>query len=107
MLVSLLSVGCGLLYQAIFGLNLLALVVPVALVIMALGVLFPLCLGQALAPFTHLAGIANALVFSACWLCTAVVSFLASGLSSISAIPLLLMYAILLTTVALIFRFKR
>ncbi|WP_119006022.1 MFS transporter [Vibrio halioticoli] len=107
MLLSLISVACGLFYQTLFGLNLLALVIPVALVVMALGVLFPLCLGQALAPFTHLAGIANALVFSACWLCTALVSFLASGLSSISAIPLLLMYAILLSAVALIFKFKR
>ncbi|WP_162892841.1 MFS transporter [Vibrio superstes] len=101
------AVTLGIAYQWYFGLSLLAFVLPVAVVIVALGVLFPLFLGQALSPFPHLAGIANALVFSACWLCTALISFIASSLSSSSALPLLSMYAVLLLTMVLIYRLGR
>ncbi|WP_390203773.1 MFS transporter [Vibrio comitans] len=101
---SIVAVALGIAYQYYFGLSLVAFVVPVAIVIVALGVLFPLFLGQALSPFPHLAGIANALVFSACWLCTALVSFVASSLSSSTALPLLIMYATLLLAMALIYR---
>ncbi|OBT12064.1 hypothetical protein A9264_02650 [Vibrio sp. UCD-FRSSP16_10] len=106
MTLSLAAVIIGAGYQWYFGLNLVAFVVPVAVVVTALGVLFPLFLGQALVPFSHLAGIANALVFSVCWLCTAFISFIASGLSSVSAQPLLLMYAVLLSVAVVIHKLK-
>lgn len=98
-------VGIGVQNQ--YGLTLVAFILPVSVIICSLGMLFPLFLGQALSPFNHIAGIANALVFSGCWLATAAISLIASSLSSTSAIPLLIMYAILLLAVTILFRFDK
>ncbi|CAK6715312.1 Putative drug resistance transporter, Bcr/CflA family protein [Vibrio harveyi] len=104
---SLLAIAFGVTYQVLFGLNLIAFVIPVSIVICSLGLLFPLFLGKALSPFGHMAGIANALVFSGCWLATAAISFIASFLSSSTAIPTMVLYAILLTVVVLLSTFEK
>lgn len=97
--VSSLAIFVGILYQIVNGLHLVAFVAPVAIVIISLGILFPLFLGKALAPFGSMAGLANALVFSGCWLATAIVSFVTSSLPSSTAVPLLALYALLLAVV--------
>ncbi|WP_153445781.1 MFS transporter [Vibrio algicola] len=93
---SLLAVLLGIGYQFEFGLNIYAFIAPIGLIIFSLGMLFPLYLGHALGPFSHIAGIANALVFSVCWLCTALISLLASSLPLDSGIPLMAMYLVLI-----------
>ena len=102
---SIIAIAIGLLYQWKVGLSLWAFILPIAVVIFSLGLLFANYLGIALAPFAHIAGIANALVFSGCWLATAAISFIASTLSSQSTIPLLLLYSALLLTVLGVKRF--
>ncbi|GAM62411.1 hypothetical protein JCM19232_5375 [Vibrio ishigakensis] len=99
LLVSLFALALGIGYQTIQGLSLYAFIAPVAVIIFSLGMLFPLYLGKALAPFHHIAGIANAIVFSGCWLCTALISFLASSLPLNSALPLMILYSALLLLV--------
>ncbi|CAH0536931.1 MFS transporter [Vibrio marisflavi] len=86
-------------YLWLNGLNLYVFVAPVAVIISSLGMLFPLYLGRALAPFNHIAGVANATVFSGSWIATAIISFAASSLPSTSAEPLLIMYLVLIVFV--------
>ncbi|MCL9780868.1 MFS transporter, partial [Vibrio sp. S4M6] len=86
-------------YMQLIGMTLAIFIAPVAVIIYTLGMLFPLYLGRALAPFNHIAGIANATVFSGCWIATALVSLIASSLPSSSAEPLLIMYLILILLV--------
>lgn len=89
-------------YLLLNGLSLYVFIAPVAVIIFSLGMLFPLYLGKALAPFNHIAGIANATVFSGSWIATAAISFIASSLPSSSAEPLLVMYLVLIVFVLLI-----
>lgn len=96
---SLVAIALSVLYQAIFGLQIVAYIVPVGIIIFSLGMLFPLYLGKALLPFNHIAGIANATVFSGSWLVTAFISFMAALLPLSSAIALMLMFALLLVLV--------
>ncbi|USD61334.1 MFS transporter [Vibrio sp. SCSIO 43140] len=103
-ILSIIAILMAILWQVFHGLSILALVLPVSIVIFSLGMLFPPFLGKALAPFDHIAGIANALVFSGCWLTTALVSFFASSLSSESALPLLALYVLLMLTIVLVNR---
>ncbi|MFH0262768.1 MFS transporter [Vibrio barjaei] len=99
---SLAALMIGMSFQYIYGLNLLAFLLPVAVIIVSLGMLFPLYLGKALLPFPHIAGVANAIVFSGSWLCTALISFVASTLPVGSAFPLLGLYFVLLVLVVVI-----
>lgn len=104
LVVSLVALGIGIAYQYLNGLSLYAFVLPVGVIIFSLGMLFPLYLGKALSPFHHIAGVANAIVFSGAWLCTALISFLASSLPLNSALPLMILYSALLLLVVLLTR---
>ncbi len=87
------------------GINLVSIVLPSFVLILLAYFLFPIFAGEALAMFPNNAGSANAVLFSGLWLCSTIITFIASRLHVRNAIPMTMVFVLLTLLSNIIYQF--